>query len=69
MELMKRGMPAVVLLGEDFIAQSEVIAKSRGIRLKYTVFPRTIDSMTPEEIEAETDRACEEIVKLLSQPA
>ena len=69
MELMKRGMPAVVLLGEDFIAQSEVIAKSRGMRLKYAVFPRTIDSMTPEEIEAETDRACEEIVTLLSQPA
>ena len=69
MELMKRGMPAVVLLGEDFIAQSEVIAKSRGIRLKYVVFPRTIDGMPPEEIEAETDKACEEIIKLLSQPA
>jgi hypothetical protein len=64
---MKRGIPAVVLLGEDFIAQSEVIARSRGMRLKYAVFPRNIDGMTTEEIKAETDRAYEEVVGLLSR--
>ena len=66
MELMKRGMPTVVLLGEDFLVSSQLIAKSRGMGFKYVTFPRNIDFAPTTEIEAETDRAGEEIVQLLS---
>ena len=62
-------MPTVAFVGEDFVMEAQMIAKSRGVLLKYVVFPRTINSMTPEEIKTEATRACEEAVRLLSKPA
>ncbi len=62
-------MPTVAFVGEDFVMEAQMIAKSRGVLLKYVVFPRTINTMTPEEIKVEATRACEEAVRLLSKPA
>ena len=59
----------MAFVGEDFVMEAQMIAKSRGVLLKYVVFPRTINSMTPEEIKTEATRACEEAVRLLSKPA
>ena len=59
----------MALINDDFVIEAQMIAKSRGMLLKYVTFPRTINTMPVEEIEAETDRACKEIVKLLSQSA
>ena len=59
----------MAFVGEDFVMEAQMIAKSRGVLLKYVVFPRTINSMTPEEIKVEATRACEEAVKLLSKSA
>ncbi|MBI2870037.1 MAG: hypothetical protein HYX96_09460 [Chloroflexi bacterium] len=70
MELMARGLPAVVVLGEDFIRQSQLIAGSRGFRLKYVIIPRTINAMKPPEIEKEADRvAGEAAARLLAREA
>ncbi|MFC1981686.1 hypothetical protein ACFLVN_05560 [Chloroflexota bacterium] len=69
MELIKNGVPAVILLNEDFVAEAQLIARSRGVPIKYVVVPRTINAMTDEEIEAEIDKVEEQIVQLLSQPA
>ena len=69
MELIKKGLPAVIILNEDFVAEAQLIARSRGVPIKYVVVPRTINAMTDEEIEAEIDKVEEQIVQLLSQPA
>lgn len=65
MELIKRGIPTVLLIGEDFTVQADLIARSRGMCLKYAVFPRTINGMSPEEVEKQTDQAGESVVKQL----
>jgi len=69
MELIKKGLPAVIILNEDFVAEAQLIARSRGVPIKYVVVPRTINTMADEEIEAEIDKVEEQIVQLLSQPA
>ena len=69
MELIKKGLPAVIILNEDFVAEAQLIARSRGIPIKYVVVPRTINAMPEKEIEAEIGKVEEQIVQLLSQPA
>ena len=68
-ELVRRGVPAVTLLSEDFVVLANIIAKSRGVSLRYVVFPRIIDTMPAEEIQVEAEKAFEEVVRLWSEPA
>ncbi|MFC1971586.1 hypothetical protein ACFLV0_06670 [Chloroflexota bacterium] len=62
-------MPTILMVSEDFVIQSKLLAKKHGISLKHMVFKRSIEGMPPEEIEAETDKACEGIARLLSESA
>ncbi|MDO8567881.1 MAG: hypothetical protein Q7R57_04115 [Dehalococcoidales bacterium] len=64
---MKRGIPSVVLIGEDFINQSKIISASKGMGLKYVAFPRTINGMAPEGVKHETEKAFESIIRHLQQ--
>ncbi len=58
-----------MLLSEDFVAIARMMARSKGVDLKYVVFPRRIENLAPGDIEAETGKACEEIVRLLGRPS
>ena len=59
----------MALVNEDFVVETQMIAKSRGVPdLKYVVFPRTINSMSPEEIKKATDKVSDDVVKLLTNP-
>ena len=60
-------MPAIILINEDFVPEAQMIAKARGAPVEYVVFPRTMDAMSAEQIEAEIDRAYDEIVNKLVQ--
>ncbi|MCJ7791108.1 MAG: hypothetical protein MUP49_01635 [Dehalococcoidia bacterium] len=56
----------MVLITEDFVMLAEMEARNRGIpRLPYIVFPRTINSLPPEEIEAITNEKAINIIALL----
>ena len=59
----------MLLLTEDFVAVARMLAKSYRISPNYVVFPRTFNTMSPEEVQAETEKACGKVVSLLSQPA
>ena len=60
-------MPAITLINKDFIPEAQMIAKARGAAFEYVVFPPTTDAMSAEQIEAEVDRAFDEIVNKLVQ--
>ena len=67
MDLIERGIPAITLITEDFVLEAQMITKARGAPFEYVVFPRTMDAMSREQIEAEIDRAYDEIVNKLVQ--
>ena len=64
---MKMDVPTVIILNENFVPEARAIAQSQGVSIKYVVVPRTINSMTDLEIEAEVDKVQNQIVQLLAQ--
>ena len=68
--MVKKGIPTVVLVNEQFLIEAQMIAKSYGVpSLRMIVLPHNIELLPSEEIEAITDKVCEEAIMLLTQPA
>lgn len=68
--MVKRNIPTVVLITEAFLAEAHMITKANGVpSLPIIVLPHNVEFLSRREIEAITDKVCEEAVKLLTQPA
>ncbi len=68
--MVKRGLPTVILVNENFITETKVVAKSRGVPdLPYVVLPQNVAVLPKEELEAIARRIPEQIVAALLKPA
>jgi hypothetical protein len=62
---MKRGIPIVMMVNEDFVTIAKLIAKSKGAPgLPHVVFPRTINTTPDKDVETLMDNAIPQIVQL-----
>lgn len=52
------------------MAETKLVAKARGLSsLRFVVFPYNIEVLPREEVRALAEKACQEIVSLLTQGA
>ena len=64
--MIKRGLPTVLLVNENFLVATEAMAKSYGLsQLPTVVFPTNMDSMPEEEIIELTGKGFPEVVRKL----
>lgn len=66
MEMLKRGLPTVLLANENFLVAAKTMAKAfGGEKLVVTSFPTNMDTLPEDEIIALTRKGFEEIITKL----
>ena len=64
---MEKGIPTVMIISEDFVVMARMVARSKGVNSPpFVVLPRTINSMSVEEVEAVIEKHSAEIAGLLT---
>ena len=68
--MIKRAVPAVLLVNENFIIATKTVAKAYGVDdLPYVVFPSNMDSMPEGEIIELTEKGFDEVLGKLINPS
>ena len=67
-ELEKLGVPAAVIITNEFIAQAKAIAEIQGIPdYPFAVVPHPIGRLTPEDLKERANEALPQVLDILAK--